>query len=117
MSTRISNLVFASALFFTACAPESGAPEGASVDCAFGEGEALASDCVLEASRGGVFTIHHPDATFQRIRFDVETGELSAADGAEEMAVSSDPAAGKVEFAIGKAHYRLDRSALLAATQ
>lgn len=117
MSTRISKFALAPAVLIAACAPESGAPEGPSVECALGEGETLVSDCVLEASGGGTFTIHHPDASFQRIRFDAESGELSAADGADEMAVSTDPKAGTLEFTIGGARYRVQRSALLAATQ
>lgn len=114
MSMRISRFVLAPALFVAACAPESGAPEGESVECAFGEG-ALAPDCLLEAAGEGVFTIHHPDATFQRIRLDPETGELSAADGADEIAVEADPAAGAVEFVIGSARYRIKRGTLISS--
>ena len=114
MSTRISRLARAPALLLAACAPEAGAPEGQSVECAFGEGASYSSDCVLENAGDGVFTIHHPDATFQRVRYDAASGGLTSADGADELASNPDPAAGTLEFAIGNARYRIERSVLLA---
>ncbi|MEM7700427.1 MAG: hypothetical protein AAF251_00675 [Pseudomonadota bacterium] len=110
---RISRFVLAPVCLVAACAPQSGAPDGESVECAFGE-SALGADCVLEAAGEGFFTIHHPDDSFQRIRIDPETGAVTAADGADEIAVEADPSAGTVEFAIGSARYRIKRGALVS---
>ncbi|MEM6585677.1 MAG: hypothetical protein AAF692_07965 [Pseudomonadota bacterium] len=111
MSTRISSLSLAALLLLAACAPESGAPQGLSVQCAFGEEASLGEDCVLESAGSGEFIIHHPDNSFQRVRFNSATGALSAADGADDILVDHDPAAGTYEFSIGNAHYRVERSA------
>ena len=86
---RISSLSFVAALpFVAACAPESGAPDGKSVDCALGYGARFASVCTLEtvATKGDtVFVIHHPDGVHRRFVFDTAQGELVAADGAEAI--------------------------------
>jgi len=116
MSMRISKLALAPAFMIAACAPESGTPEGASVECALGQEATFGEDCVLESVGEGAFTIHHPDSTFQRIRFDAQTGLVTAADGADEIALETDPSAGSMEFAIGTARYRIKRGALISPT-
>ena len=112
MFTRISSFSVVAALGLVACAPESGAPEGVSVECALGEGASMSADCVLESLGDGAFTIHHPDNSFQRIRYNSETRALSAADGADEIVVAVDSAAGTIEFSIGTARYRVKRRTL-----
>ncbi|MEM7688286.1 MAG: hypothetical protein AAF291_04625 [Pseudomonadota bacterium] len=114
MSTRISKTVLIGALALAACAPESDAPQGASVECALGEGASFNKDCVLESVGDGDFTIHHPDATFQRVRYDAKTGALTSADGADELAMDPDPLAGKFAFSVGTARYRITRADLVA---
>lgn len=117
MSTRISSLVVGAVLAVAACAPESGAPEGPSVECALGEGAGFSAECLLEHAGSGVYTIHHPDASFQRIRYDAAAGTLMAADGADEIDISPDPAAGTFEFAIGTARYRIERRVLVTPNE
>lgn len=116
MSMRISRPAFGIALLLVACAPESGAPQGTNVECALGDNASFSADCVLEHGQGGVFTIHHSDGTFQRVRYDDAAGMLTVADGAETMKAKPDPSAAVLEFTVGAARYRIPRDALTAAS-
>ncbi|MEO0871139.1 MAG: hypothetical protein AAFY19_04145 [Pseudomonadota bacterium] len=113
MSMRTSSLLLGIAAL-TACAPESGAPEGVRIECALAPDAAFSSQCVLEDSGAGALTIHHPDDTFQRVRYDAATNVLMSADGAQLLVLDPDPSAGTVEFSIGPAKYRIERRVLTA---
>lgn len=113
MSTRISSLSLGALLVLAACAPESAAPEGVSVECSFSESATLAADCVLESAGDGVFTIHHPDATFQRFRYDATRFGVKALDGVDEVrdvTLNTPATSGMLEFTFRNARYRLDPS-------
>lgn len=115
MSMRIFSALAAIAAL-AACAPESGAPKGESVECAMEPGASFSAQCVLEDSGAGALTIHHPDATFQRVQYDAASGALTSADGAQILLSDPDPAAGTLEFAIGSYRYRIDRQLLASPT-
>ena len=119
MSTRISSLALSALLVLAACAPESAVPEGVSVECAFGESASLAADCVLESAGEGVFTIHHPDATFQRFRYDATRFGVIALDGVDEvrdLTLNRPAGSGALEFSFRNARYRLDPSRIDAGS-
>ena len=112
MFTRISSLVAASVIALSACAPESGAPEGESVDCALGVGAEFAADCGLERAEGGSVVIHHPDGAFVRVTFDADSGLLSVNDGALQLDQTTKASEDPVEFSTGAVRYRVSRDLL-----
>ena len=119
MSTRIFSLSLGALLVLTACAPESGAPEGVSVECGFAKSASLSADCVLENAGEGVFTIHHPDATFQRFRYDAARFGVTALDGVDEVrdiTLNTPAGSGMLEFTFRNARYRLDPSRIDAGS-
>lgn len=107
MSLRISSLVLATALV-AACAQESSAPEGATVECAIGEGADFAKVCTLERAShdSSTFLIHGPDGSFRRVLIDPETGEFGAEDGADALKIVSQDDK-LAEFSIAGDRYRI----------
>ncbi|MEO0591622.1 MAG: hypothetical protein AAFZ11_13845, partial [Pseudomonadota bacterium] len=87
---RISSL-FAAIAALAACAPESGAPDGVRIDCAVGPSSAFSAQCVLEDKGAGALIIHHPDDTFQRVRYDAASNAIMSADGAQILVLDPDP--------------------------
>ncbi len=108
---RISSALLATAALTSSCAPESGKPEGVAIECAIGAGAQLQQDCLLEVSGDGTFSIHRPDDTFQRFRYEAPLA-ITALDGADEVTnvrVSLPGAGlGLLEFTHTNARYRLD---------
>ncbi|MEL6485657.1 MAG: hypothetical protein AAFQ13_00740 [Pseudomonadota bacterium] len=113
MFMRISSCL-AGIAALAACAPESGAPEGVRIECALAPDAAFNSQCLLEDSGSGALIIHHPDDTFQRVRYNAATNALMSADGAQLLVLDPDPSAGMVEFSIGTARYRIERRVFIA---
>ncbi len=107
MSTQTFSVGVCASFALVACAPESGAPEGDSVECALAGSQRFASDCVLETLPGDAFAIHGPDGSFQRFSYDEASGVLTVADGAEGIAVDPDAPADSIEFAVGANRYRI----------
>ncbi|MEO0461997.1 MAG: hypothetical protein AAF127_02630 [Pseudomonadota bacterium] len=109
---RIFSSLCLSALALGACAPESGAPEGAGIDCAFSADADWARDCILETAGDGTFAIHHPDDTFRRFGYNAPRLAITPLDGADEVSnirinmSASKP--GLVEFTYRGARYRFD---------
>ena len=113
---RISSALLATAALTTACAPESGEPEGRVIECAIGAGAQLTKACVLETSGDGTFTIHRPDDSFQRFAYDSSRLAITAIDGADEVSGIKinmpGGGAGLLEFSHGNDRYRLDPSGI-----
>lgn len=116
MSMRISSALLAIAALTAACAPESGEPEGVATECAIGEGAQWAQACVLETDGEGTFTIHRPDDTFQRFRYDASRFGITPLDGADEVSNirinMPGGGSGLLEFTFRDARYRLDPSGI-----
>ena len=117
MSMRISSLVAASVVALTACAPESGAPEGERIECALDQASGFSSQCVLEVAGEGRFTIHHPDGSFVRVSFDVASGLLSVSDGAFLLEQTTSASDNPIEFSNGPNRYRISRDLLTQPAQ
>ena len=92
-------------LALAGCGAESPPPPGVAVECAIGEGGALASDCTLERA-GDEIILHHPDGGFRRLNRDPSTGVLAARDGAEPL-VTEAGEPGVAQFRIGADRYRI----------
>ncbi|MEO1731384.1 MAG: hypothetical protein AAFR64_11665 [Pseudomonadota bacterium] len=112
MSMRTFRLFAASAIALSACAPESGPPEGESIECALEQASGFSSQCVLEVAGEGRFTIHHPDGSFVRVSFNPASGLLSVSDGAFLLEQTTKDSDNPLEFSTGPNRYRISRDLL-----
>lgn len=108
MSLRISSAL-AAALLIPACAGESPAPEGDTIDCAIGPGADYSNVCTLEpvasdAVGTATFLLHAPDGSFRRISFGGAQKQWSAADGADGIAVIEE----QTSVETGEGHFILE---------
>jgi len=111
MSMRISKFALAPVLLLAACAPESGAPEGIAIQCAVGEDAGWDQTCILEPSAPGEFTIHNPDDSFQRFRYEAARITITPIDGADEVSnvrINMSDNDGLIEFTFRNMRYRFD---------
>jgi hypothetical protein len=112
---RTYSTLLAAAALTAACAPESGEPEGVAIECAIGAGAQMTPDCLLEPSADGTFTIHRPDDTFQRFRYDPTRFRVTPLDGADtisDVRLNTPAGSGLLEFSHGNDRYRLDPSGI-----
>ncbi len=117
MSTQTFSVAICASFALVTCAPESGAPEGDTVECALAGAQGFAPDCVLERLPGDAFAIHGPDGGFHRFSYDAPSGLLTVADGAEGIAVQPSPPAGMIEFAVGADRYRISLETLTSPSK
>lgn len=121
MSMRISDpaaLLF-SALLLSACGEQSGElpVQADAIDCAIGEGAAMAAGCTVErttSAEGTLLTIRQPDGGFHRLRV-ASDGAISSADGAE-LAQATPVGDGQIDVTVGNARYRLPTSTAVQPT-
>lgn len=111
MCLRISSVALA-ALAAAACAPDTAALPGEMMECALGQGAALAPVCSLERSLDASdFVVHHPGGGFRRFRLDAASLAITPADGAEP-ATTARSDAGDFVVAIGADRYRIPAALL-----
>jgi hypothetical protein len=107
MSTRISSLI---ALVALAACSNGGkdAAMGTRIDCALDGAAEFARDCTVEAKsshEGSYLVVHRPDGGFRRLGVGADGRTVSAADGAEEAAVTDKD--GGLEVRLGADRYHL----------
>ena len=115
MSMRTFSVPFFTACLLIGCAPESGVPDGANIDCALEEGANFSKDCVLEVIEGDLFAIHHSDGASYRFRYDANSSAIMAAGGADIVHMAqANKGVSKIEFTAQGNVYRFD-SALISS--
>lgn len=122
MSLRISSALAALALASCGGPPDAVAPgndeaivggtpaeaPAEHIACATSDAE-MTDACTIERTPvegGTLVTIRHPDGAFRRLRVSTDGGVVTAADGAQPLAVLGRGEAG-IDVAIGDARYRL----------
>ena len=107
MSMRIFSLIAVTAL--AACSGASkDAAGGTPIECALDSSAEFVRDCTVEAKssdEGPYLVVHRPDGGFRRLAVSADRKTVSAADGAEEAAVTSKY--GGLEVRLGADRYRL----------
>jgi hypothetical protein len=75
------------------------------IECAIGEGAAMANSCALERSEGNVLVLRHEDGGFRKLTLEAD-GTIDTADGADGLELTPMPD-GRTEIVIGADKYRL----------
>jgi hypothetical protein len=109
MSLRIFSVALALCLTGCAAEPADNVVETAAgedrIECAIGEGAAMANNCVLERSEGNVLVLRHEDGGFRKLMLEAD-GMIDTADGADGLKLNPMPD-GRTEVVIGADKYRL----------
>jgi len=107
MCSRISSALSTPGVL-AACSEVSPSPPGEAIGCGISAGAGSAADCTLERIAGtNEIVIRHRDGGFRRLNFDLATGALASADGAESVVLEQGP--GVLQFAIRPGRYRISR--------
>ncbi len=107
MSTRIFSPIALLALAACSSGSKDAAP-GMRIDCALDGAAEFAHDCTVEAKSSDDavnLVVHRPDGGFRRLAVGNDGRTVSAADGAEEAAVTDKD--GGLEVRLGADRYRL----------
>lgn len=81
------------------------AAAGDKIECAIGDGGAMANSCMLERVDGNLLVLRHEDGGFRKLTLDAD-GTIDTADGADGLELTPLPD-GRTDIVIGTDRYRL----------